>query len=97
MKLKECEKRDKYLDLVSELKKTVEHASDNYTNCNKCFWYSNKRITKGTGGRGSWRTSGEHPNDSIIENGQNTEKSPRDLSRLAVTLSPVKDIQLTLI
>ena len=27
--------------------------------------------TKGTGGLGSWRTSGDHPNDSIIENGQN--------------------------
>ena len=27
----------------------------------------------------------DHPNDSIIENGQNTEKSPGDLRRLAVT------------
>ena len=34
IKLKECEKKDKYLDLARELKKTVEHASDNYTNCN---------------------------------------------------------------
>ena len=33
----------------------------------------------------------------IIENGQNTEKSPGDLRRLAVTQSPVKDHQLTLI
>ena len=32
----------------------------------------------------------------IIENGQNTEKSPGDLRRLAVTQSPVKDHQLTL-
>ena len=29
-------------------------------------------------------------NNSIIENGQNTEKSPGDLRRLAVTQSPVK-------
>ena len=29
--------------------------------------------------------SGDHPNDSIIEDGQNTEKSPGDLRRLAVT------------
>ena len=41
--------------------------------------------------------SGDHPNDSIIEDGQNTEKSPGDLRRLAVTQSPVKDNQLTLL
>ena len=29
---------------------------------------------------------------SIIENGQNTEKSPGDLRRLAVTQSPVKKL-----
>ena len=33
IKLKECEKRDKYLDLARELKKTMEHERDNYTNC----------------------------------------------------------------
>ena len=91
IKLKECEKKDKYLDLARELKKTVEHAADNYTNCNWCVWYSNQWITKGTGG------GGEYPNDSIIENVQNTEKSPGDLKRLAVTQTPVKDHQLTLI
>ena len=31
-----------------------------------------------------------------MENGQNTEKSPGDLRRLAVTQSPVKDHRLTL-
>ena len=42
IKLKECEKKDKYLDLARELKKkTMEHEGDNYTNCDKCFWYSN--------------------------------------------------------
>ena len=30
-KLKESEKRDKYLDLARELKKTVEHESDSDT------------------------------------------------------------------
>ena len=35
-------------------------------------------------------------NDSIIEEGQNTEKSPGDLRRLALTQSPVKDDRLTL-
>ena len=51
-------------------------------------------VTKGPGWHGSWRTSGDHPNDSIIENGQNTEKSPGDLRRLTVTQNPVKDHQL---
>ena len=32
----------------------------------------------------------------IIENSQNTEKSPGDLRRLAVTQTPVKDYQLML-
>ena len=86
IKLKECEKKDKYLELARELKKkTMEHAGDNYTNCNWCVWNSNKRITKGTGGLGSYRTRGDYPNYYIIENGQNTEKSPGNLRRLAVT------------
>ena len=33
----------------------------------------------------------DHPNYYIIENGQNTKKSPGDLRRLAVTQTPVKD------
>ena len=56
-----------------------------------------KELLKETGGLGSWCTSGDHPNDSIIENGQNTEKSPGDLKRLAVTQTRVKNHQLTLI
>ena len=41
IKLREYEKKDKYLDLARELKKTVEYAGDNYTNCDRCFRYSN--------------------------------------------------------
>ncbi len=74
----------------------MEHADDNYTNCNWCVWNSKLRITKGTGGLGSWRTGGGHPNDSIIENGQNTEKNPGDLRRFAVTQAQVENHQLTL-
>ena len=50
-------------------------------------------VTKRTGGLVGWRTSEDHPNYSIIENGQNAEKSPKDLRRLAVIQAPVKDIQ----
>ena len=95
IKLKECEKKDKYLDLARELKKTLVHEGDNYTNYDWCFWYSNKRFIKGTGRLGSWRTSGDHPNYSVIGKDQNTEKSPGDLRRLAVT-GAVKNHQLKL-
>ncbi len=40
-KLKESEKKDKYLDLARELKKNMEHAGNNYTICNGCFWNCN--------------------------------------------------------
>ena len=39
--LKKCENRDKYLYLAWELKKTMEHEGDNYTNCDWCFWHGN--------------------------------------------------------
>ena len=70
IKLKECEKKDKYLDLARELKK---------------YGIWRWQLYQGTGGRGSWRTRRDHPNYSIIENGQNIEKSPGDLRRPAVT------------
>ena len=37
-----------------------------------------------------------HPNDCIIENGQNTKKSAEDLRRFVVLQAPVKDNQRTL-
>ena len=40
--LNESEKKDKYLDLAQEQKKTVEHESDFNTNCNWCSRYSLK-------------------------------------------------------
>ena len=48
-------------------------------------------IIKRTGGLEGRRTSGDHPNYNIIENGQNTEKSPECLKRLVVTQTPGKD------
>ena len=82
--------------LARELKKTVEHESDVYTNYNWCSCYSHRRIVKGTEGHGNKRTSEDHPNYSIIKIVQNTEKSPGDLWRFAVTQTSVKDHQLML-
>ena len=39
--------------------------------------------------------SGDHPNYSIVEIGQNTEKSPGDLRKLAVTQTLVRNHRLT--
>ena len=73
----------------------MEHERDNYTN-RDFFLYNHQRIVKGTGGLGNKRTSGYHTNYYNIENGQHTEKSPGDLRRLAVTQTPMKYYQLTL-
>ena len=37
IKLKECEKKDKYLDLARELKKAVELEGEDCTQCDWCF------------------------------------------------------------
>ena len=69
----------------------MKHEGDDYTNRD---WY--KGLSKGLEDLEDGGTSGDHPNYSIVENGQNTDKSPGDLKRLAVTQTPVKDHQLTL-
>ena len=76
IKLKESEKKDKFLDLAREYKKAMEHEGDDYTKRDLCFRYNNERIIKCTGGHITWRRSRDHPNDSIVENDQNIEKSP---------------------
>ena len=49
---------------------TGEHECNGDTNCKFCW------IGLNTGGLGNERTSGDDLNHSIIEIGQNTEKSP---------------------
>ena len=53
-------------------------------------------IIKRPGTLGSWQTGRDNPNDSTAKNGQNPETSPGNLRRLAVTQTPVKNHQLTL-
>ena len=96
IKLKENEKKDKYLDLTRELKK-LWNMKVTVISIDWCFWYCHQRIIKGPGGIGNKRTSEDHPNNYIIEYSQNTEKSPEDLRELAVTQTPVKNHQLIII
>ena len=95
IKLKEREKKDKYLDLARKWK-NVKYECDDYTPHYWNSWYSHRRIRQDNGGLGNKRTSRAHPYYNIIEIGQNTKKSPGDLRRLAITQTPVKDHQLTL-
>ena len=87
VKLKEGKKRDKYLDLAREL---------------KTLWNMKVKVmpiligvldtvTEGTERIRNKNTSRDHPDYSLIQIGQNTEKSPRDLRRLAVTQTLVED------
>ena len=78
VKLKESEKRDKYLDFARELKH-AEHEGDGDTNCNWRIWNNPQRIGTETGKFGNKKTSEGHPDSSIIMIGQNTEKSLEEL------------------
>ena len=94
-KNKESEKKDTYQNFAWELIK-LELDSDNYTNCHWCFLYIYQRLRKRIWGLRNKRTSGDHPNYSIIDVSQNTKKGPGDLRRLVISQVPVKYHQLTL-
>ena len=97
VKIKESKKRDQYIDLARELKKTMKHEIDGDTNYGWCTWNNHQRINKGTGKLGNKRTRGDYLDYSIIRIGQNNEKTPADLRRLAVTQTPVRNHQLMLV
>ena len=65
-------------------KKTVEHEADTDKSCNWQVWNCSQRMLKETEIVGSWMTNRNHPNYSIVEIDQNTEKSPGDFKRPAV-------------
>ena len=65
----------------------MEHEGDGDTNCSWCTWNDPQRIGKGTRRLKNQRTSGNHPDYSIIKIGQNNEMSPGDLRRF-VNLLP---------
>ena len=77
----------------------MEHENDGDVNCYWCFWNNPQRIDIGTGRVGNQRVSGNHQDYSIINIGQNTEKSPGDLRRFTVTQTnaDVKNSQRSII
>ena len=72
------------------------HESDGDTDYNKWARYSQQKFSRGTGGLGNKRTSGDHTNYCITKIGQNTEKSPGYL-RGIVCVTEVEDHQLILL
>ena len=62
VKIKENEKRDKYLDLPRQLKKLLVHESDGDTNHNWCVQKVPKRF-----GNGSWKLV-DKPRPSKLKN-----------------------------
>ena len=68
MKIKESEKRDKYLDLARKLKKkkTIADDGEGDTNWNWCTGNKPQRIGKGTWRLRNQRTIRDHPEYSIL-------------------------------
>ena len=59
-------------------------------------------VAKGFEAGGAWRvvnrwTNRDHQDHSMTEIGQNIPKSPQDMMRLAVTQTPMKDHQVSLV
>ena len=75
----------------------MEHEGDDDTNCKWCAHNNPRKFGKGTRTLRNKRTSKDHPNYSMVKIVQNTEKSPGDMRRLAVTQTPAKDHQQTLV
>ena len=98
VKLKDSEKRDKYLEFVREEKKTtMEHEGDYDNSCNWCTWNNSQRIGKKARRLGNKSSSGDYQDYNTIKIDSNSEKSPWDLKRLAVTQTPMENPQQMLI
>ena len=95
VKLKEREKKDEYLNLARNLKKLLNMKMKILPIVISALGTVTKDWQKNRG-LGNKRTRGDNPNYSLVEIGQNTEKSTGDLRRLAVTQTPMKDHQITL-
>ena len=75
----------------------MERESDGDTSDGCCTWNNTQRMGKEIGRIRIKRTSRDYPDYSIIKIGRNTEKSPGDLRRLAVSQPPVKNHQLMML
>ena len=70
--------------------------SDGVTNCSWRAWNGRQTLGQKTGGTGNKGKNRDHLDFSIVKIDLNTEKSPADQKRLAITQISVKDRQLEL-
>ena len=70
----------------------MTHENGGDANCDWRAKNNPQRIGKSTERLGN-RTSRDHPNNSVIKIGQNTEKNYGDLRQLAITHTPGEDQQ----
>ena len=75
----------------------MELKGDGNTNCSWCTWNGPQKLGKGTGRIGNQRKNRDQQDYRFVEIGQDTEKSPGNLRRLAVIQTPMKDHQETLV
>ena len=84
------------MDLIRELRKkkkkktTIELGSYGDLNCDWC-------VLKGRGGGNGNRKNRDYPEQCIVTNSLNTEKSPEKLRKLAIPQTSMKDHELTLV
>ena len=84
------------MDLARELE-NVGQASVGDTNYSLCAFNGPQRIGKRIETVGNRRKNRDHSDYSIVEIGQNTEKSPGDLRRRSVAQILMKGHQITLV
>ena len=97
VKFKENEKRDKYFDFARKLKKQWNMKVTVIAILIGALGTITKSLDKRAGGVGDRSTSGNHHDYNLIKIGQNSEKRPKNLRRLAITQTPMKDHQQTLV
>ena len=75
----------------------MEYDGKGDTNCGWWYWNNSQRIDEWTRRFANKRTSRDDPDYSIIKIGQNIGNSQEKLRRLAITKTPVRNHQLTLV
>ena len=97
VRIKENEKRVEYLDLAEDLKNMwIMRLIVTPTLIGVLDLVQSLNVWKGDWKSRKSQDDRDHPDNSIVKIGLNTEKSPGDLRRLAVTWTPFKDQQLAL-
>ena len=75
VKIKDSEKINKYLDFAEDFKKSWGHESKGNLSCSWYGWNAPQRHGQGTIAIGNQRKNQDHPDNSIVEIGQNIQNN----------------------